>query len=153
MRILSVVAGHPDSAHDSCILRHSSLNANFEDGIYDDGWLLGDSGYPCRPWLLNPVMAPTTPGELRYNTAHRSTHSIIEQTFGLLKSRFKCLDKFGGVLQYSPDKVSQIIAACCFLHNIAVNNGFAGDLEEPIVPDPIPEEHQVGQDAGSGKEI
>lgn len=44
--------------------------------------VLGDSGYPLRPWLLTPLEDDPLPGsaEERYNQKHRSTRSIIERS-------------------------------------------------------------------------
>uniref|UniRef100_A0A3B4T4Q7 Putative nuclease HARBI1 n=1 Tax=Seriola dumerili TaxID=41447 RepID=A0A3B4T4Q7_SERDU len=116
--ITNVVAKFPGSVHDSFILKNSALFSNLRDGEYGDGWLLGDSAYPLHPFLLTPVMNPTTPGEHCYNQAHISTRNIVERTFGVLKSRFRCLDHTGGALLYSPQKVAQITIVCCILHNI-----------------------------------
>ncbi|XP_053561348.1 putative nuclease HARBI1 [Bombina bombina] len=80
----------------------------------------GDSGYSCLPWLFTPVLNPTTPAQVRYNEAHTSTRYVIERTFGILKSRFRCLDLSGGVLLYKPKKVSLIFLICCMLHNLAL---------------------------------
>ncbi|XP_029443214.1 uncharacterized protein LOC115083494 [Rhinatrema bivittatum] len=136
MNILNVVPRYPGSCHDSYILRHSALFRQFEEGMYGQGWLLGDAGYGCRPWLLTPVAQPRTPAERRYNEAHTSTHSVIERTFRVLKSRFKCLDKSAGALQYCPLKVAEIVLACCILHNIAVKYQVPGDINPDIEEDP-----------------
>lgn len=90
----------------------------------------GDAGYALSPQLLTPYRRPTTVPQRRYNRAHIRTRAIIERTFGLLKSRFRCLDRSGGVLMYSPEVVCKIILACCVLHNIAVKHG----LHIPLVP-------------------
>lgn len=82
---------------------------------------------------MTPVLNPTTPGEHRYNVAHIRTRNIVERTFGMLKSRFRCLDRTGGALLYSPEKVAQITVVCCILHNIAKRHGLehdALDVEE-----------------------
>ncbi|KAJ1143715.1 hypothetical protein NDU88_010020 [Pleurodeles waltl] len=77
-------------------------------------------------WLSQPGMAltlvrnPRTRAEERYNEAHGQTRRVIERTFGLLKARFRCLHMTGGSLFYSPNKVCQIIVACCMLHNLAL---------------------------------
>uniref|UniRef100_A0A3B4TDM9 DDE Tnp4 domain-containing protein n=1 Tax=Seriola dumerili TaxID=41447 RepID=A0A3B4TDM9_SERDU len=107
--IITNVAKYPGSVHNSFILRNSALFSHLRDGKYGDGWLLGDSAYPLHPFLLTP------------------------RTFGVLKSRFRCLDRTGGALLYSPQKVAQITIVCCILHNIAKRQGIehdAMDVEE-----------------------
>ncbi|XP_053546321.1 tumor necrosis factor receptor superfamily member 14 isoform X2 [Bombina bombina] len=94
---------------------------------------IGDSGYPCRTWLLTPVPMPHTRGEIKFNESHRSTRSAIERTFGVLKMRFRVLDRSGGALQYSPEKCNDIILVACMLHNIAISQG---NLEEECPNDP-----------------
>jgi len=84
--------------------------------------LVGDSGYPLEPWLLTPVSSPSTCAEERYNMAHAMTRNVIERAFGLLKSRFRCLDKSGGTLLYQPQKTCQILMACCVLHNFCLSS-------------------------------
>ena len=61
---------------------------------------------------------------------------MVERTFGLLKSRFRCLDKSGGTLLYSPNFVCQIIGACCMLHNFAVRRGLEIELRDDLTPEP-----------------
>ena len=59
-RIINIVAKWPGSVHDSTILRQSPLWQYFEEpnqGI-QRGMLLGDSGYPCKNWLLTPYREP-----------------------------------------------------------------------------------------------
>ena len=41
----------------------------------------------------------------------------------MLKGRWRCLDASGGRLLYDPEKVCQIILACCVLHNICLSHG------------------------------
>ncbi|XP_063819580.1 putative nuclease HARBI1 [Pseudophryne corroboree] len=72
-----------------------------------DGWLLGDGGYGCYSWLLTPLSVPDSPAEHNYNHAHKSTRDVIERCFGVLKSRFRCLDKSAGLLLYSPLKTAE----------------------------------------------
>lgn len=88
--ITSCVAGWPGSVHDSRIFRQSGLCAQIENGQHD-GLLLGDSGYPCRTFLMTPFLSPSTPAEQRYNQSLCRTRVLIEQTFGVLKRRFQCL--------------------------------------------------------------
>ncbi|KAM4809783.1 putative nuclease HARBI1 [Rhinophrynus dorsalis] len=139
MRILNLVAGYPGSTHDSYILKHSSLHSILTSGNLPEGWLLGDDAYPLTEYLLTPIKDPTNKAEKQYNTAHILAHSVIERTFGSLKSRFRCLDRSGGVLQYSPEKGAQIILACCILHNLAVSRNLSVDIVDDLeAPPPVP---------------
>lgn len=80
----------------------------------------GDSGYPLEPYLLTPFGHPATEAEARCNRSHRKPRVVIEHTFGILKSRFRCLSKSGGELQYTPSKCAKISVACMFLHNVCI---------------------------------
>ncbi|KAJ1167742.1 hypothetical protein NDU88_008131 [Pleurodeles waltl] len=121
--ISHVNAMFPGSVHDAYILRSSSIPYVMGQLQRHRVWLLGDSGYPNLSWLLTPVRNPRTRAEERHNEAHGRTRRVIEQTFCLLKARFRCLHCLhmtGGSLFYSPKKVCQIIVACCMLHNLAL---------------------------------
>lgn len=86
---------------------------------------------------MTPLAHPTTRAEERYNRSHRRTRSIVERTFGVLKSRFRCLHESGGSLQYEPRKYVKIVAACMLLHNYCVDRRFpyVGNIvEEEVVP-------------------
>ena len=132
---LDVVARFPGQHHDSYILRASHLHDRFEEKEFGDCWLLGDSGYPLKSWLMTPIGSPNGTLERRYNRSHKKTRCIIERAFGILKSRFRILDHTGGTLCYKPDKVCKIIMTCCVLHNICRRNGtpLIDDAEEPEI--------------------
>jgi nuclease HARBI1 len=66
----NVVCRWPGSSHDSYILKNSELYRMFESGI-SQGIILGDSGYPCRPWLMTPYPNPTSAMERQFNTAQK----------------------------------------------------------------------------------
>lgn len=84
--------------------------------IYD-GILVGDRGYPCLPYLLTPVSAPTSIPEQIFNRVHARTRNIVERAFGMWKRRFPCLRRgLGNKLS----TVSNIIVACAVLYNITI---------------------------------
>ncbi|CAC5398924.1 HARBI1 [Mytilus coruscus] len=122
MKFLNIVAKWPGSTHDAFIWANSSLSEMFEDGTIDHGWLIGDSGYSLRPWLLTPVLNPTTRNQQRYNASHMKTRSVVERSFGVLKSRFCCIDASAGTLLYKPFKCCDIFIAVAVLNNMCIAN-------------------------------
>ncbi|WAR05592.1 HARB1-like protein, partial [Mya arenaria] len=118
-RFLNVVAKWPGSVHDARIFRESELCQQLEAGALN-GYILGDSGYPSKPYLLTPYLATRSQKQERYNRAQVRTRVVIEQSFGILKRRFPCLS-YG--LRVEPDLCCTIIVACVFLHNFGLSNG------------------------------
>ncbi|XP_045105037.1 putative nuclease HARBI1 [Portunus trituberculatus] len=115
-RILDVVAQWPGSVHDSRIWNECGLKADFERGTIPGGChLLGDSGYPCQPWLLTPILQPRDAAEEAYNRAHKRTRCIVERGIGQLKRRFHVLH---GEIRVDPIKTSKIVMVCAALHNL-----------------------------------
>lgn len=94
---------------------------------------VGDSGYPLEPWLMTPLSTATTRQEMAYNSAHCKTRSIIERCFGVLKSRFRCLDKSGGTLLYSAEKTCKLVTATAVLHNYAISHQLNTTIDPAVV--------------------
>jgi len=122
--ISDVVARWPGSVHDSTIFDQCHLRAVLETSLAD-GYLVGDSGYPCKPYLLTPMNTPITAAEKAYNYAQAVARNVIERTNGLLKCRFPCL-KYG--LRVKLEHALPVIVATVVLHNIAV---LLGDDQPP----------------------
>ncbi|KAJ8926629.1 hypothetical protein NQ314_020993 [Rhamnusium bicolor] len=134
LKILNICARYPGSTHDSFIWNHSNVQTlmrNLHQRTHTDYYLLGDSGYPLRSWLLTPLEeepAQNTP-EHTYNSIHKTTRVKIECCNGLLKGRFRCLIKHR-VLHYNPAFSCKIINACAVLHNMCIEYNIpAPDLE------------------------
>lgn len=89
--IIDIVERWPGSTHDSTIFNHSRIKSLFEANRFNDGLLLGDSGYPNLPYLMTPLLNPTTAAEHLYNEAQIRTRSKIERCFGIWKRRFAVL--------------------------------------------------------------
>lgn len=119
MRFLHINARYPGSTHDAYVLTNSGLPDRVQS-LPEGGWLLGDSGYPLRTWLLTPYQSPSNRREEKFNDSHGKTRVVVERAFGVLKARFRCLHQSGGVLPFSPIKCSRIIETCFRLHNIAL---------------------------------
>lgn len=82
--------------------------------------------------MMTPLNRPVTNAEMRYQAAHTKTRCTIERAFGLLKSRFRCLDDSGGILSYTPQKVCRITVACCVLHNLCLNAGIEHEIDPAV---------------------
>lgn len=79
----------------------------------------GGRGYNLSKHVLTPVSEPANDKEACFNEAHAKIHNIAWTTLGHMKRRFKCLMQLGFAQEGSLDKKSNIIKACCVLHNIA----------------------------------
>uniref|UniRef100_A0A8C1LR86 DDE Tnp4 domain-containing protein n=1 Tax=Cyprinus carpio TaxID=7962 RepID=A0A8C1LR86_CYPCA len=147
-KITNVTAEWPGSTHDARVLSESNIYRSFENGSHR-GLLLGDSGYPCRSWLMTPFRNPVGDAQERYNTAQTKTRVIIERTLGQLKRRFHCLH---GELRLEPARAGRVIIACVVLFNISKDLGvLMDDYTEPegvvqpnhIVEDVTTEGHAI----------
>ena len=118
-KFINVVARWPGSTHDGHIFCSSHIGHQLEHTNFENGVLIGDSGYACLPYLMTPYPEPGNPPQRRFNRALRITRSIIERTFGILKRRFHILHS---EVRITPERVCTITIACCILHNIAIDN-------------------------------
>ncbi|KAM7311001.1 putative nuclease HARBI1 [Ixodes scapularis] len=108
-------------------------------------FISGDSGYPLEPWLITPVPGnhATSTACGRFNKAHSSIRSVVERCIGLLKNRFRCLQRHRA-LYYHPSTATAIISACAVLHNICL----ASSESEPE-SDSDPEESELESEPSS----
>lgn len=131
------------SVHDSTMFEASQLRVSIESEQYPDGHLLGDSAFPCRKYLLTPVLQPTTEAERRYNVAHKRTRKTVEQAFGIWKRTFPAMAQ-GLRLKLSTSLA--VIVATAVLHNIIIsvrNEDFDfGEMDEE--EEPHPNQEQTG---------
>ncbi|XP_053608439.1 putative nuclease HARBI1 [Plodia interpunctella] len=90
------------------------------------GWLIADTKYPQRPWLMTPIAhAPQGTPESQYNHFHGRTKTCIDRCISKMKSRWQCLHK--RPLHYTPLRAAKIINACAVLHNLCIKAG----LQDP----------------------
>jgi hypothetical protein len=122
---LNVVVKYSGRVHDSFIWNNCGLKLYFNNNNIN-GWLLGDSGYPLEKNLMTPFLNPQNNGQMRYNVSHITTRNVIERAFGVLKMRFRCLDRTAGKLMLSPERSCNVIISCFILHNISRKYNFFG---------------------------
>ena len=156
-KFLDVSTGYPGSIHDARILRLSKLQREIDQGTWlntpskriggsEVGPLLvGDSAYPLSVWLMKPFkQTPTlTESQLRFNRALSQARVVIEQAFGILKGRWRCLYK---LLDEKTSRVPTTIMACCVLHNICI------DVGDPSAIDPVEDDNEMDQSSFNGDE-
>jgi len=70
---------------------------------------------------------------MAYNSAHARTRNVVERCFGVLKSRFRCLDHSGGTLLYTPERACCIVTAVCVLHNFAISRNIQTTLDAGVI--------------------
>lgn len=166
-----VVVKWPGSTHDTAIWNTCAVKKVIEEQLREgswNGWLIGDSGYPQRPCLMIPLADPVTDEELNYNKALVKCRNTIERAFGVLKSRFRVLDrKSGGGIQYDIETAVNIIMACFVLHNYCRIRNFRTEIDADIAdrirqeqslcrfqePELIPENEDEAGEQLRGEEI
>jgi hypothetical protein len=84
-----------------------------------NGIILGESAYPMKHWLIPPIIRNlNNPAQNRFLVSHKRTRRIIEQSFGILKEKFPCLNH----LRVNPQFAANIVMACAALCNIFRKN-------------------------------
>ena len=132
-KFIDVHCGEPGSFHDCRVLRRSILYraANQEYGVYfpSDTFLLGDCAYGPRRWLVPPYKdtGNLTQNQHKYNHLLSSTRMVVENAFGLLKTRFRRIMHFTEHLKI--EQVINITIACCVLHNLCEDQQDYWDLD------------------------
>ncbi|XP_025157190.1 putative nuclease HARBI1 [Harpegnathos saltator] len=115
-RFIDVFIGMPGRMHDARVFRNSSLFQKLtdrENPLLTHEHLIGDSAYPLMYNLMTPFRdnghLPAV--HIRYNIRISSIRSIIEQAFGLLKVKFRCLK----YLDISDANFGNTIIACTYI--------------------------------------
>ena len=78
-------------------------------------YLLGDSAFPLKSWLIKPYSLPTDPSDIEFNMKHSLARKIVECGFGRLKGRWR---KLLYCLKQDLDDISSIVLVAFSLHNI-----------------------------------
>jgi len=142
-KYLDIFVGYPGSVHDSRVLRNSTI---YSRALYPpEGYhILGDGGYPCLSHpisLITPYREPLqNQSQRRFNLHHAKARSIIERSFGILKTRWRSL--FFKALEVKPEFAPEVIT-CTILHNICITNGDIIEPEEGQLNGDDPDDLQV----------
>jgi hypothetical protein len=141
MSFTDVYCGWPGRVHDARVLRNSPLSHRCYE-LCGVNHLIGDGGYPIKPWLLTPYRdnGHLTRDEVKFNKSLSRARSVIERAFGMLKGRFRRLQHID---VHSIENINKVILAACTLHNVCILN--ADELEDSFLEQDEPNEYP-GQD-------
>ncbi|KAJ8406857.1 hypothetical protein AAFF_G00297730 [Aldrovandia affinis] len=152
---LDIFTGYPGSVHDTRVLKNSPL---YTQQLYPpEGFcILGDGGYPCLSAPIALITPYKEPVRLvvarRFNHRHAKARSIIERSFGIMKTRWRSI--FFKSLEVKPTFAPEVIACCTILHNICVSNGdIMEPAEEVFRPDDNADQPHLHQDQQRGEQI
>jgi hypothetical protein len=110
----------PGSFNDAMIFKFSIDGSRIKNWIPRQGHLIGDQGYKLSYYLLIPYPEDTrNPSERKYNYKLSATRMTVEQSFGILKNRFRILKE--PLKQRDHSSISQIVESCIVLHNLLIN--------------------------------
>ncbi|XP_067217025.1 uncharacterized protein [Linepithema humile] len=119
-RFIDVFTGISSKIHDARIYKMSFIRKNVCE-MGDQYHLIGDAAYPLSVNLITPYKDcdTLTATQKKFNNAFCKARVKIENTFGLLKTRFRQLIRLE---MWSVLKMSKFIIACYVMHNLCVYN-------------------------------
>lgn len=162
--------GWPGRVHDARVFANSEIFHKGENGTLFPNWtkkivlqrgetdlpvtIIADPAYPLKPWIMKPYSGRgnLTAAQVRFNYRLSRARMTIENSFGRLKGRWRCLQKR---LEVDVEFACTVIASCVVLHNICEISretyddrwNFEGDDETDVVL------FDDGNDAKTGKTI
>lgn len=112
---------YPGSVPDSVVYENSYAKVSMQQ-VCDGFCLLADKGFRNT----NQVLTPYRENERRryraarrFNSAHQKTRVIIEQTFGVLKRKFRILQE----IRMEPERAAKLITGVCSLYQLMIRLG------------------------------
>ena len=129
-----VMVGWPGSVHDARVFANSSVyhKANQKEilntnrvrirGIDIYPFIVADSAYPLKSWLMKPFPYNSTMSseKKKFNYILSRGRIVTENAFGRLKARWRRLMKRNDM---DVSRVPPVVLACCILHNICEVHG------------------------------
>lgn len=129
-RYLDVEVGWPGKSHDGRAFRNSHIFQRLQNGhdLREDCFLIGDSAYPNKTFILAPYKDCGNLNSVRknFNQQHSRARQVIECAFGRTVERFRRL-KFLHVLTIH-DGIRRCIVACT-LHNFCLRQNESDFME------------------------
>lgn len=120
MEFIFVRSGFPGCRSDVLNFEESELWQMIGDLENQGVYILADTGYPNRPYMVTAYKRGSTGGgsaarRATWNAAVAAVRGLVERAFGLLKGKWRIL--YGPVHTGSVDMAIAIIFTCFLLHN------------------------------------
>ena len=133
MKFVNVVSKWPGSTHDSFIWSNSQIAAVMEhrSRMGSGRWLLGDSGYPLRPFLMTPFWMNKLKGKRRIIKVIKKLDQLWNAPLANWKPDSGAWTEQADVWCSLQRSVRTIIA-CAVLHNICILNKIP-EIENPNI--------------------
>lgn len=128
-KFIDVFTGAPGKIHDARVFGLSDICKELPLICENKYHIIGDGAYSIRNWLLVPYKnyGNLTEEQRTFNKTFCATRVLIENAFGLLKSRFRQLLQ---IEMHSVDKITKFIISCCVLHNMCIDMHDYIDLDD-----------------------
>ena len=105
-------------------------------------FLIGDDAFKLTPNVMKPFPGSSeSRKEKVYNYRHCRCRRVIENTFGIMTSRFRI---FHRSIEVQPDFVQNIVLACCILHNFMSREAKQDYMNDAAVDHEMPDGSFVG---------
>ena len=103
--------------------------------------IVADEAFPLTDKIMKPFSARTlTPARRIFNYRLSRARRVVENAFGVLANRFRV---FMSTINLEPEKVENIVLACCSLHNFLISTNKTSYMPEDINESMISNESPV----------
>lgn len=104
-------------------------------------YIVADEAFPLRTWLMKPIPRRNLGKEERiFNYRISRARRVVENAFGLLAMKFRCLLS---TMPQSPERVTKIVMACCILHNLTSTRNMRNSVDKTALDREDPSTHEV----------
>ena len=170
-RFTEINVGWPGKVHDSRVFSNSSMyekgmsgrlfsahNSKYIHGVKVPVVIIADAAYPLLSWVMKPFPdnGKLSVEKLQFNYRLSRARMVVENAFGRLKGRWRCLLKQN---EADHSKINDVVAACCTLHNIceafddAFNNELMANVNESADSSVFDQEYTANENVDNGQAI
>lgn len=113
---------------------YHKTQTHFNQLFPSNTFLLDDSAYAATNWIVPPFKdyGHLNDHQKTFNFIHSSTRMVVENAFGLLKGRFRRINKF--TEQRNLNSIKKLIVSACVLHNLCILSADNITIDEEPTP-------------------